>query len=162
MFKTDELMQVMKCDGFNHRIIPFHPRHIHMTEFRDFDQEILDGYGRPHIEDYSVEGLSFTAIYKGEVYVIFGLYPLWRGVAEAWMLPSKNLELIKLKFHKASLRFFEYAPKKLKLHRVQSFVRSTNVQAIKWVEMCYFVREGLLQKYGPDINDYFAYGRLYQ
>ena len=78
------------------------------------------------------------------------------------MLPSKNLTDIKLKFHRASaLRFFDYATEKLKLHRLQTYVRSTNVRAIKWMEMCYFNREGLLKRYGPDIKDYYVYGRLF-
>lgn len=162
MFTSEELMDVMKVDGINHRIVPFHPRHLHMAEFRDVDQEILEGYGRPHIEDYSVDGLGYTVIYKGEVYAIFGIYPLWKGVAEAWMLPSKKLTDIKLKFHKSALRFFRYAPAKLKLHRVQTYVRTTNYRAIKWMEACYFHREGLLKRYGPDIKDYYAYGRLFE
>jgi len=161
MFNCDELMDVMKVDGIQHRIVPFHPRHIQMANLRKFEQELVDGYGRPHISDYGVEGLSFTGIYKSKVYVIWGLYPLWKGVAEAWMLPTHDLEDRKLIFHRASLRFFDYATEKLKLHRLQTYVCSTNVRAIKWMEMCYFNREGLLQKYGPDIKDYYIYGRLF-
>ncbi len=132
-----------------------------MTEFRDFDQEILDGYGRPHIQDYAVDGLSYSAMCDGKVYAMFGLYPLWKGVAEAWLLPSSKLENRKMVFHKSCLRFFPYAAQKLKLHRIQVYVRSTNVQAYKWIEMMYFNREGLFKRYGPDINDYYVYGRLF-
>ena len=96
------------------------------------------------------------------MFIVFGIYPLWKGVAEAWMLPSKELSDIKLQFHKSALRFFRYAPAKLKLHRLQTYVRSTNYRAIRWMESCYFKREGLLRNYGPDIKDYYAYGRLYQ
>lgn len=161
MFNAEELMQVMKLDGYKNRIVAFKPNHIHMAKFRDFDQEILDGYGRPHIQDYAVDGLSYSAMCDGKVFVMFGLYPLWKGVAEAWMLPSAELADRKMVFHKACLRFFPYASEKLKLHRIQTYVRSTNVQAVRWMEMMYFNREGLLQKYGPDINDYYVYGRIF-
>jgi len=161
MFTADELMQVMKLDGYRNRLVTFQPNHIHMTKFRDFDQEILDGYGRPHIEDYAVDGLSYSAMCDGKVYAMFGLYPLWKGVAEAWLLPSSKLENRKMVFHKSCLRFFPYAAQKLKLHRIQVYVRSSNVQAYKWIEMMYFNREGLLKRYGPDINDYYVYGRLF-
>jgi len=161
MFTADELMQVMKLDGYRNRLVTFQPNHIHMTKFRDFDQEILDGYGRPHIEDYAVDGLSYSAMCDGKVYAMFGLYPLWKGVAEAWLLPSSKLENRKMVFHKSCLRFFPYAAEKLKLHRIQVYVRSSNVQAYKWIEMMYFNREGLLKRYGPDINDYYVYGRLF-
>lgn len=161
MFTADELMQVMKLDGYRNRLVTFQPNHIHMTKFRDFDQEILDGYGRPHIEDYAVDGLSYSAMCDGKVYAMFGLYPLWKGVAEAWLLPSSKLENRKMVFHKSCLRFFPYAAEKLKLHRIQVYVRSSNVQAYKWIEMMYFKREGLLERYGPDINDYYVYGRLF-
>ena len=161
MFTADELMQVMKLDGYRNRLVTFQPNHIHMTKFRDFDQEILDGYGRPHIEDYAVDGLSYSAMCDGKVYAMFGLYPLWKGVAEAWLLPSSKLENRKMVFHKSCLRFFPYAAQKLKLHRIQVYVRSSNVQAYKWIEMMYFNREGLLKRYGPDIYDYYVYGRLF-
>lgn len=161
MFTANELMGVMKLDGYKDRIVAFQPNHIHMAEFRDFDQEILDGYGRPHIQDYAVDGLSYTAMCDGKVYAMFGLYPLWKGVAEAWLLPSAKLENRKMVFHKACLRFFPYASEKLNLHRIQVYVRSSNVQAVKWIEMMYFNREGLLKRYGPDINDYYCYGRLF-
>ena len=151
----------MKLDGYRNRLVTFQPNHIHMTKFRDFDQEILDGYGRPHIEDYAVDGLSYSAMCDGKVYAMFGLYPLWKGVAEAWLLPSSKLENRKMVFHKSCLRFFPYAAEKLKLHRIQVYVRSSNVQAYKWIEMMYFKREGLLEQYGPDINDYYVYGRLF-
>lgn len=161
MFTADELMQVMKLDGYKNRLVAFQPNHMHMANFRDFDQEVLDGYGRPHIQDYAVDGLSYTAICDSKVYAMFGLYPLWKGVAEAWMLPSVDLVNKKMVFHKSSLLFFPYASQKLKLHRIQVYVRSTNVQAYKWIEMMYFNREGLLERYGPDINDYYVYGRLF-
>ena len=161
MFTAEELMDVMKVDGIQRRIIPFHQRHIHMAKLRHFEQDLVDGYGRPHISDYAIDGLCYTATYKAKVIVMFGLYPLWKGVAEAWMLPTEHLNDSKLIFHKASLRFFEYASEKLKLQRVQTYVCSTNVRAIKWMEMCYFDREGLLKRYGPDQNDYYVYGRLF-
>ena len=81
MFSSQEVMDVMGLDGMKHRIVPFHQRHIHMANFRSFEQELVDGYGRPHISDYGVEGLSFTAIRNAKVIVIWGLYPLWKGVA---------------------------------------------------------------------------------
>ena len=62
MFNAEELMGVMKLDGYKNRIVAFQPNHIHMAPFRDFDQEILDGYGRPHIQDYAGDGLSYTAM----------------------------------------------------------------------------------------------------
>ena len=161
MFTAEELMDVMKVDGIQRRIIPFHQRHIHMAKLRHFEQDLVDSYGRPHISDYSIDGLSYTATYKAKVIVMFGLYPLWKGVAEAWMLPTEHLNDSKLIFHKASLRFFEYASEKLKLKRVQTYVCTTNYRAIKWMEMCYFDREGLLKKFGPDQNDYYIYGRWF-
>ena len=161
MFNAEELMDVMKVDGIQRRLIPFHQRHVHMARLRKIDQELVDGYGRPHIIDYGVEGLSYTATYKSKVIVMFGLYPLWKGVAEAWMLPTEHLFDSKLIFHKATLRFFNYASEKLKLHRMQTYVCTTNYRAIKWMEMCYFNREGHLKEFGPDLKDYFVYGRLF-
>ena len=55
MFTAEELMDVMKVDGIQRRIIPFHQRHIHMAKLRHFEQDLVDSYGRPHISDYSID-----------------------------------------------------------------------------------------------------------
>ena len=39
MFTSEELMEVMKIDGIYYRIVPFHPRHMHMADFRDIDRD---------------------------------------------------------------------------------------------------------------------------
>ena len=82
---------------------------------------------------------------------------------ESFYAPAICLQIgeHKFKFHKASLRFFNYAAKKLNIHRLQINVSRYNYLAYKWALACYFLEEGILKEYGPDKSDYFMMSRLF-
>ena len=155
------LNKVTGLEGTQHSIVPFHPKHMQMGEYRSFDHELMNGFGKPFVADNALDGFSFTAMSDGKIYLMFGFYPLWNGVAECWMLPCSYLDEKKLIFHKATLKCFLHIAFVLELWRMQCYVRTTNGQATKWIEMCYFNREGLCRQFGPDKNDYYLYGRLF-
>ena len=78
------------------------------------------------IKTCPMEGLSFRGVSFGDIACCFGMLPLWEGVYEAWLLPCKDLTKNKFKFHRASLKFFEYVAKRLNIHRLQINVSSQN------------------------------------
>tara|TARA_B100001027_G_scaffold208304_1_gene173466 strand:+ start:188 stop:679 length:492 start_codon:yes stop_codon:yes gene_type:complete len=161
MFTADELNIVMRLDGQRSTMVEFHPMHMKVANYRSFEQVLVDSYDEPHIQAKYLDGYSFSGMRDGQIYVSFGMYPLWTGVADLWMLPCVELEERKLEFHKACLRFFRHAAEKMKLRRLQCYVHSQNTPALRWIELCYFNREGLLKRYGPDSSDYFIYSRLF-
>jgi len=164
MFTTIELNQAIRLDEINYKLVPFHHTHLNFMKFRESENRLFKSF-----EDYPerikrgpVEGLSFSGLAHGEIVCCFGIIPIWEGVYEAWLIPCLDLIKNKFKFHKASLRFFNYVAQKLKIHRLQINVNRLNNLAYKWAKSCYFLEEGLLKKFGPDQTDYYMMSRLFE
>jgi hypothetical protein len=162
-FTCEELNHVMALDGVDYKLIPFHYTHLNMMEFRESEYSLINSFidYEEKIKTCPVEGLSFSGVCFGDIVCCFGIIPLWQGVYEAWLLPCKDLTKNKLRFHKSSLKFFEYVAEKLNIHRLQINVNSQNCLAYKWAKKCYFTEEGLLREYGPDKSDFYIMSRLF-
>ena len=163
MFSLDELNKVMRMDTPRHRIIPFHISHLDRIELNDHDHKVLsqfDNY-REYMMAFANYGVAYTAVGDDMFYAFFGVFPLWDGVAEAWLMPSRHINRKTIAMHRASLRFFEYYAQKNSLKRLQFTVHSLNVRAVTWAERCYFNREGILKQYGPDGLDHYMYARYF-
>lgn len=146
------------------RVVPWQKHHLDICDLNKFDAYNLD-----HFEDYATylsnfaqSGLAFSGLHNGEIFGMFGLWQLWPGVAEAWLIPSRHLGRKTIPFHRGALRFFAHAARKMQVKRLQFTVHSLNVPACVWAERCYFVREGTLSQYGPDGADYFMYARIFK
>ena len=163
MFSLDELNVVMRMDTPRHRIIPFHISHLDRIELNDHDNKVLSQF--PDYREYMIAfteyGVAYTAVGDDIFYAMFGVFPLWRGVAEAWLMPSRHINRKTIAMHRASLRFFEHYAHKNSLVRLQFTVHSHNSRAVTWAERCYFNREGILKNYGPDGLDHFMYARYF-
>ena len=163
MFSLEELNRVMRMDYPRNKIVEWQPSHLYLCDLNDFDKtnlELFDGY-QEHIEAYAATGMAYSAIGDGIVYAMFGLWNLWPGVAEAWLMPSKNIDRKTVAMHRASMRFFEYAANEIGIKRLQITVHTQNERAVRWADRCYFNREGLMQHYGPDGSDYWMYARMF-
>ena len=163
MFTTIELNQLMRLDGEYYKIVPFHYTHLKFMEFREAEKKLFDSFHdyAERIKTFPMHGLSFSGMVGKKIVCCFGLLPIWEGVYEAWLIPCLQIGEHKFKFHKSSLRFFNYAAKKLNIHRLKINVNRYNYLAYKWAMSCYFQNEGLLKGYGPDKSDYFMMSRLF-
>ncbi len=162
-FSVDQLNKIMRLDTSKHHLIPWAPSHLYLCELNDFDQQtmaLIEDYQK-HLQSYADVGLAFTVIGKGEIHAMFGLWYLWSGVAEAWLMPSKHIDKKTIALHRGSLRFFEYAANETGIKRLQFTVNSQNVRADRWARRCHFQKEGVLKHYGPDGSDYFMYARIF-
>ena len=158
MFSARELNFACKIDGIKTKIIDFHPEHLNMASYRPLDKGLINTNGDKILSNLE-KGQAFTGVTKNNVYAMFGVWPLWDGVMEAWLLPAKDIEDVTVTFHRVSHRFFNYCIKKKQLVRLQTWVCTENVLAIRWIEKMLFKREGRAIKYGPDSKDYFLYAR---
>lgn len=164
MFSLSELNEAMGMDRFRNGVVDWSPAHIHGFEMNQFDLDIFrhnpDQMDNLHV--YAKNGLAYSGLCDGQVICMFGMFPYWPGVWEAWMIPSKNLSRKSWVFHRGALRFFEFAAERASVRRLQFCVHSANVRADKWAKACYFTREGLLRRYGPDGADYTMYSRIFE
>ena len=159
MFSAKEIEIEIGLDTSKYWFDYYHAWHLEKASLRDIDRQLLKSYEGDFINDRHLDGLTFTALYKQDPVMIVGIYPLWTGVADIFMVATTNLHDHKFHFHKATLRFLTYTASKLKLWRYQCYVCAENVLATRWIHSCYFENEGRLKQFGPDKLDYFIYGR---
>ena len=95
-----------------------------------------------------------------KIYAMFGIWQLWPGVYEAWLIPSGDISKKAFRMHRASKLFFDYAVNKLEIKRLQITVCTRNVPAVKWAKVCYFETEGTMRKFGPQGDDYLMMSRV--
>ena len=162
-FSVDQLNKIMRLDTSKHHLIPWAPSHLYLCELNEFDQQtmgLFDDY-HSYLQSYANAGTAFTVLGGGEIHAMFGMWQLWPGVAEAWLIPSKHINKKTIALHRGSLRFFEYASNETGIKRLQFTVNSQNVRADRWARRCHFQKEGVLKQYGPDGSDYFMYARYF-
>ncbi|QDP51548.1 MAG: hypothetical protein Unbinned2026contig1000_3 [Prokaryotic dsDNA virus sp.] len=163
MFSLDEINRMTRMDYPHNKIIRWEPEHYDQIDFNEHHKEFLSHFHNyeNYLQAFAEGGDSFTALVDGDVYAMFGCFPLWNGVAEAWMIPSKYIKRKTIALHRGAMLFFEHYAKKKHLKRLQFTVNSTNFHAVRWAKRCYFTEEGRLKNYGPDGKDHFMFARYY-
>ena len=90
-----------------------------------------------------------------------GLWLLWPGVAEAWVLFTPAVRELTWQVVKVIRKGLEDLTIGLKLHRIQAEVRAEFVPGQKLMRVLGFNQEGPpMRKYGPDGADYLRYVRI--
>jgi hypothetical protein len=91
---------------------------------------------------------------EGKPVAVGGTIPIWEGHSIALGLVSRAARS-PLALYRFALSIVE-KPK----GRVWAFVRSDFKEGVRFIERLGFVREGLLERFGPDGADYFSYARF--
>ncbi len=81
-------------------IIKFHPEHLNLMDIREHEvQNVLSiKNSRERIEAISEAGVCGTILYDGRILGVMGVFDMWKGVCEVWVLPSNNIVQHKLVF----------------------------------------------------------------
>tara|TARA_R100001510_G_C7642236_1_gene199820 strand:- start:42 stop:533 length:492 start_codon:yes stop_codon:yes gene_type:complete len=163
MYSLPRLNRVLKLDYPTDKIVNFHPMHLDFIDMNEFDIDNLrhNKNNLHKLYQFAKAGLGYTAFSGSTIYAIFGIWDLWDGVSEAWLIPSANISKKTLKFHRVSLRFFELYAREKGTKRMQFTVCSHNVHAVRWAERCYFVKEAEMKNYGFNSETYFLYARYF-
>ena len=146
-----------------HKIVKWHPPHIKLINLNEFDEDNFkkNPMNLKNFYKYADAGMAYTGICDGVVYAMFGVFEFWKGVAEAWLIPSKKIDKKIIVFHRSALKFFELYANKYQLKRLQFTTNSLNVRAVKWAERCYFKRDAEMKHYGLNGETYYLYARLF-
>lgn len=107
-------------------------------------------------EDSNVfEGDSWAMEKDGIVLAIGGFVPIWEGRYYSWLLISKDIK--KLDF----IPLFRYAISTLKgKRRIETTMDMEFKEALRWIEMLGYKKEGILKSYTPDGKDEYLYARI--
>lgn len=143
------------------RLIDFDPDHAEElftlnTTLATADHKFLK---RHWIENMKRAGRSFTLIDNGHLIVSGGIFEIWPGHGEAWLIPSDKIEDYKLKMIKTLRSYIDKITEEDQLVRLQASVREDFPVAHRFIEFMGFKREGLMKNYGPDGANHYLYAR---
>ena len=143
--------------------IDLRPEHVQEIS-RDIAQEIshLDT-GLEAWKSIVQFGRGFSGVENGDVYVCSGILPVWTGRWILWgAVSNKTGPRQMLWIHRRALEWLDglqqSSPKEFR--RIEATARMDEPQAIKWLEMLGFWREGVLLCYDAAGNDHIQYARI--
>ena len=111
--------------------------------------------------DAAVAGMAFTLLCNSQPIVSGGIFPLWNGVAEGWVISSKRIFNIKVKAARLIKRRTDILCAANKIWRLQTTVKSNFKTGLRFAEFLGFKNEGLMRGYGPDQTDYYRMAKVY-
>ncbi len=86
------------------KIIPFQIEHLDWMDIREHEVENIlctSGY-KERVKALSEEGVALTIMYANIILCVLGVFDLYKGVCEIWMLPCNSIQEHKLSFAKAT------------------------------------------------------------
>jgi hypothetical protein len=146
----------------NQEIVPFQPGHLNELELRPDELAYLANIPKyfDNLVGHAQPGTSWTGIANDKVVCCFGLRLLWRGVAEAWLLPGVGIERNPIAVLKNGRRLMQEAMYDLGVERLQITVKVSNNTNVNFAKALYFEVESTMKRYGPEGDDYFMMVRF--
>jgi hypothetical protein len=104
--------------------------------------------------------ISFTVLSDRKPIAIVGITMVWSKVGEVWAIFDESICKQPISLTRRMVRLLNHARDVLSFKRLQANVRATDQQSMRFIEFLGFKKEGLMAKYGPDLVDYYLYGRV--
>jgi RimJ/RimL family protein N-acetyltransferase len=140
--------------------IPFEPGHaeelIGQADINQAEKKFLLGR---HIHDLS-SGYSISVIRNGHLLGSGGIFPIWDGLGEAWVIPSELVQKHKKMFVKLIRENMARMTDEFQFRRLQATARADAPKSRRFLEFLGFEREGLLKAYGPDGADHVLFAKI--
>ena len=146
------------------KIVPYLPEHGDQIIASGMNDKLMaiDASYTNHRLDISEPGLSFTLLKDDEPIVAGGVIPMWQGVAEGWVLSSKQIFDYKIKAAGSIKKRLDYICKNNNIQRLQSAVKAEFLIGVRFAEWLGLTKEGLMKKYGLDGSDYWRMVKIYE
>ena len=147
----------------NIKIIPFENKHAEYILSQPLNSRFLEL--RPEHKKYAYFlkriGMSFTGIVNNTPVAAGGVFPLWDGVAEGWVLGTTEMKKYPITLARVIKHRTEMMCKNNSFKRLQTSVKADCETAIRFAKWMDFRPEGLMKHYGPDGSDYYRYARIF-
>ena len=148
----------------NFKIVPYERYHgDKMVEF-GLNHKLMDidaSYTENRI-DAKVFGLSFTLLADTKPILSGGIIPLWNGVAEGWVMASKEVNDYKIKSASAVKKRLDLLCNNNNIYRLQTAVKEEFKTGVRFAEWLGLKNEGLMTMYGPDQTNYYRMAKIYE
>jgi len=148
----------------NYKIVPYQKEHGQSMIAFGLNDKLMDldaRYWKENRIDAALVGLSFTLLRDNIPIVSGGIYPLWDGVAEGWVISSKRIFEVKVKAAKLIKQRTDILCAANKVWRLQTTVKANFKMGLRFAEFLGFKNEGLMRGYGPDKSDYYRMAKVY-
>ena len=144
-----------------------------IKEFKQQDADQIISYGmndKLMETDASFKENRICLADKGNAYTLFvnnkpivagGIFILWQGVAEGWVLANQNIYDVKFLAAKEIKKRTDLLCKKNKINRLQTSVKAEFKTGVRFANWLGLEPEGLMRKYGPDGSDYLRMAKIY-
>ena len=137
-------------------VAPFHPAHLVELRTQPRQPKNMVMFTDPDIGQALAQGKSYTVFDSdGVVQACMGMDEQWPGRALCWALLSADLRHLMLPISVRARRVFDESG----YRRLEAYVDPTFAEAIRWVELLGFKREGLMKKFTPEGDDQLLYAR---
>jgi hypothetical protein len=130
----------------------------HAEEAMDGEEPVTGFYG--YVAHMRVEGMSWSAEVDGTIVASAGLVPLWKGVAEAWMISSDDVGRHRIKVARQLRVMFDEVMWHRGIYRAQANIHHKFEKAIRLAEWLGFENEGLMRRFGIEGADYIRYAKV--
>ena len=130
----------------------------HAEEAMDGEEPVTGFYG--YVAQMRVEGMSWSAEVDGRIVASAGLVPLWKGVAEAWMISSDDVGRHRVQVARQLRVMFDEVMWHRGLYRAQANIHHKFEKAIRLAEWLGFENEGLMRRFGIEGADYIRYAKV--
>ena len=143
-------------------IVPFKSEHAKKILAKGLNDVALEL--RPEHKKYVVDiediGMSFTGLLNNQPIAAGGICYLWDGVAEGWVLATKDIYKYPIFCAKHIKKRTEMLIKNNNIKRLQTSVKADCEMAIRFAKWLGLNSEGLMKNYGPDGEDFIRFARI--
>ena len=117
------------------------------------EAKIIEAVGIEHFYGLLEMGQVLTICDEDKIVAIMGIYKLWSGVYESWVLPSQYITDYSFKYLRIVKQYIDSIKKTYYMHRLQTF-SVNDLLHDRWMGFLGFKKEGILTSYTPDGTDY--------
>ena len=143
-------------------IVPFENKHANQILEQGLNSDVLELKPEHRKYAYFLKeiGMSFTGLVNDKPIAAGGVFHLWDGVAEGWVLASKEIYKYPIFCAKHIKRRTEIIIKANNIKRLQTSVKADCDVALRFAKWMGLKEEGLMKSYGPDGSDFIRFAKV--
>lgn len=135
----------------------FQPADLFAIAVQEAQGEVRTALQTPGYGDALAQaGPAFTVTKGDDVMACIGTIKQWPGNARAWAIISQDAGSCMLAMTRAIMGWLRFHNE----GRIDCAVDCGFVEAVRWVELLGFKREGTMRAYTPERRDCFLYARV--
>jgi len=144
------------------KVLPFNREHLNLLDAREYEREYLIPHlAEPFLERVELLPYCYSLIEDGRIITCIGCIPLWRGVLEAWQIPSVYVRQYLKGYCRTIKGLLDGAAERENVWRIQTFSPADALHD-RWMEFIGFEQEGTLKQYSRLGQDFRIWARRYE